>query len=36
MLPLPVEPLLMNGMQNFSEHQLSSLGFVVPFWLAVK
>jgi hypothetical protein len=32
----PVKPVLLNGMQNLSERQLSSVCLVEPFWLAVK
>jgi hypothetical protein len=33
---LASKPVLLNGMQNLCEHQLSSVCPVVPFWLAVK
>jgi hypothetical protein len=31
-----VKPVLLNGMQNLREHQLSFVGLVVPFWIAVE
>jgi hypothetical protein len=31
-----VKPALQNGLKTLCEHQLSSVGIVVPFWLAVK
>jgi hypothetical protein len=37
LLPLkPVNPVLLNGMQNLREHQLSSVCLVGPIWLGVK
>jgi hypothetical protein len=36
-LLLPVKPVIPNGCQNLSEHQLSSVRRLMPFiWLAVK